>query len=375
MIRWLILTYLSVALLWGQRYRLNIDPETKEGFVLQQIKQERNADKKLEMMLQFVDEFPKDENLPWVLSQLLPAQYERQQNAKALATGEKLLGLNPEDVDAANVCLRIAESLKDQVQIRRYARMAWDAADHALDAPKPAQPEKLAAWQTANEFARNLKTYAEYAVFSLAKDLPPGPQKEEALKWLQEINPRSIYLVTASKSKTAELLQSGDLSRAVMSAKDELAKDPNNMDLLAVLADDAMRRNDAAKVLLYTAKLLDLLNRKPDSLTMAEWQNKRNRFLGPALWMNGTMSALSGNLWQADRSLRAAIPYMRANPQYLSAGLYNLGFVNYQLAQKGEPNRVQEAIRLFTECAQANGPHREQALKNVATIRAEYNIH
>ena len=69
-IAWLLAAILLSTNAFGARHKVDIDPESKAGFMLQQIKQERSATKKVELMAQFQDEFPKDPNLPWVLEQL-----------------------------------------------------------------------------------------------------------------------------------------------------------------------------------------------------------------------------------------------------------------------------------------------------------------
>ncbi|BDC52188.1 hypothetical protein F183_A45030 [Bryobacterales bacterium F-183] len=362
------LFYVALALpLLGGRYRLNIDPETKEGYVLQQIKQERNSTKKFELMLSFVEEFPKDENLPWVLDQLLSIYSDNKDWDKVLATADRLLALQPQDHDAAFASLRAAEASNNPETIRKYSNLAWKAGELVLDTPKPKVQADVAAWQQNAEQARNLKLYAEYAVYSLSKG-QDAQKREAALKQLEELNPRSVYLLAARQSTQKA-------NQSIPAILDGLKTDPWNPDYLAVLADHYMRQNDLPKVVQFSGKLIEALNsHKPDSMTLAEWTAKRDRYLGHALWMNGVISSTLGQFHQADRSLRAALPYMRSNAKLLSAGLYHLGYVNYRLAELGEPNRVQEALKFNRECATLRGDFQEQAQKNILAIKSEYNL-
>lgn len=348
------------------KYKLNIDAETKEGFVLQQIKQERNPAKKIEMMVQFVDEYPKDENLPWVLDQLLPVYTETKSWDKLLAASEKLLVANPSDHDAAYGLIRAAEAQNAPDILKKSALKAWKSADLVTESIKPKDPAEVQAWQKNAEHARNLKLYAEYAVFSLTKAYPK--EKEEYLKALEELNPRSVYLIAARQAEQRSAM-------TIPAILEGLQKEPYNVDYLATLADHSMRHNELPKVVTMTGRLIDALNsHKPESMTAAEWQGKRDRFLGQALWMNGVTSSVLGSYAQADKVLRAALPYIRANPSLLSAGLYHLGFVNYKLAQRGEPNRVFEALKFNQECARITGSYQEQAAKNIVAIKSEYSI-
>jgi tetratricopeptide (TPR) repeat protein len=348
------------------RHKLNIDPETKEGFVLQQIKQERSAAKKLEMMIQFVDEFPKDQNLPWVLDQLLPYYSENKSWDKLLAAGEKLLAVNPEDYDTAFSMLRAAEGLNTPEVIKKYATKAWQVADRVTESPKPKEASEVQGWQKNAEQARNLKLYAEYAVYALSKSAPA--QKEEYLQSLEQLNPRSVYLIAARQQEQKS-------SMTIPAILEGIQKDPFNVDYLAILADHYMGRNDLPKAAAMSGRLIDALNNhKPDNMGAKEWATKREPYIGRAYWMNGIVSSVLGNFNQADRSLRAALPFIRGNASMLSAGLYHLGFANYKLAERGEPNRVFEALKFNQECAKLAGAYQEQASKNILAIKAEYSI-
>ncbi len=351
---------------FGGRYKLNIDPETKEGFFLQQIKQERNQSKKIEMMVQFVDEYPKDENLPWVLDQLLPVYAENKSWEKVLAAGEKLLAVNPADQDAAYALLRAAEAINTPEVLKKYASQAWKSADLVTESPKPKDATEVSAWQKSAEQARNLKLYAEYAVYALSKG--HATQKEEYLKSLEELNPRSVYLIAARQADQKT-------SVSIPSILEGLQKEPFNVDYLAIASDHYMKQNDLPKVANMTSRLIDSLNnRKPESMTPKEWASKRELYIGRAYWMNGVVSSVLGNYRQADKSLRSALPFVRSNVSMLSAGLYHLGFANYKLAQLGEPNRVFEALKFNQECSQLQGSYQEQASKNILAIKSEYSI-
>ena len=358
----------------AERHKLEIDPETKAGFVLQQIKQERSSARKLDLMVQFVTEFPQDSNLPWVLEQLQPAYIDIKVFDKALAAGEQLLALDPKDIDAANYCLKAAEETKDIDLVHKFAKIAWDTASAAVKGGKPANVEK-ADWDKQADFCRGVKAYAEYALFALA----PKDDKEkraEILKWVEEINADSVYLKASKQGPSTTLTASAASSaEAVKRAQETIASDSANTDALATLAESANQVNDVGHVLQYTSKLIEVLSGpKPQNLSDEDWKLRRERYLVSALWLNGINNSMRGNFSQADRSLRAVLPHIRGNAQLLSTGLYHLGYVNYQLAEKGEHGRVFEGLRFFQECTQIKSNYQEQAAKNIAAIKSEFNI-
>ena len=365
---------LIAAVAEGARHKLDVDPETKAGFLLQQIKQERNADNKLNLMVQFVDEFSKDPNVPWVLEQLQPRYFEAKAFDKAISAGDRLLAVDSNDIDAANLCLKAAEELKNVDLVHQYAKLAWDTAEAAVKAGKPAPMDK-ADWDKQVDFCRDVKSYAEYAVFAMA----PKDDKEkraEILKWVEDINPKSSYLIGSKQNPTTTLTANAASSaETVKQAQQTIAIDPNNVDALATLAEYANQMSDFPHVLQYTGKLLEVLSGvKPQDLSESDWKLRRERYTVSALWMNGITNSLRGNFSQADRSLRAVLPHIRGNMQLLSAGLYHLGYVNYQLAEKGEANRVFEGLKFFQECTQIKSNYQEQAQKNITSIKSEFNI-
>ena len=374
LIAFLVTSTLFASTVFASRHKVEIDPETKAGFLLQQIKQERSASKKIELMIQFSDEFPKDDNLAWVLEQLQPVYLEAKAFDKVLAVGERLLASDPTDIDAANLCMKAAEESKDPLVIHKYAKLAWATADSAVKAGRPAA---LAAadWDKQVDFCRSVKSYAEYAIFSLA----PKDDKEkraEVLSWVEELNPKSVYLAASKQGSVTTLTASAASSpESVKQAQQTIAADPNNVDALATLAESSHQAGDLARVIAFTGKLIEVLSGpKPESLSEEDWKLRKERYLASALWLNGIDNSMRGNFSQADRSLRAVLPFIRSNPQLLSTGLYHLGYVNYQLAEKGEPNRVFEALRFNQECAQIRSNYQEQATKNIAAIKSEFNI-
>ena len=136
-----------------------------------------------------------------------------------------------------------------------------------------------------------------------------------------------------------------------------------------------MKQNDFAEVSAHTARLITILTgARPLGISDADWTEKKSRYLASAYWLNAVTNMARGNLHQADKSFRAALPFFRTNRDYLSAGLYNLGYINYKLADKGEPGRVMEALKYSKQCLELNGPHAPHAMQNIAAIKAEYNI-
>src|SRR5579872_1034949 len=138
----LVLIAFSLAAV-AQRHKMEeVDAEKPEGKLLQQAMQESDAAKKSALLEQFAQQFPKAEGTPWVLEQLQAIYVKANDPDKIIATGEKLLALDPEDPDAPLQNLKAAEARKDLEGIKKWADVA------SINA------HKLAATPEGREYAK-----------------------------------------------------------------------------------------------------------------------------------------------------------------------------------------------------------------------------
>ena len=114
----ILLFVLSACLLSGsafaQRHKLaTVNADPPDGKLLQQSLQENDPSKKLELMSQYISQFAdKQEATGWVLSQMQPAYQKTGNYDKAIETGEKLLAIDPDDIDASYGNLKAAKARK-----------------------------------------------------------------------------------------------------------------------------------------------------------------------------------------------------------------------------------------------------------------------
>src|ERR1044072_8004575 len=106
----------------AQRHKLAaINAETEEGKVLQASGQEADPAKKLGLMEQFVTQFPTHAASGWVYTQMQTAYVKGNSPEKAVATGEKLLTLDPMDIEAAYGNLKASEAKKDADGVLKWS--------------------------------------------------------------------------------------------------------------------------------------------------------------------------------------------------------------------------------------------------------------
>src|ERR1051326_2865831 len=113
----------------GQRHKIEeVNSEKPEGKLLQQIMQENDPAKKASLLDQFASQFPKDPGTPWALEQLQAIYVKANDPDKAIAAGDRLLALDPDDPEAALQCLKAAEAKKDPALIKKYSIAASASA-------------------------------------------------------------------------------------------------------------------------------------------------------------------------------------------------------------------------------------------------------
>jgi tetratricopeptide (TPR) repeat protein len=136
------------------------------------------------------------------------------------------------------------------------------------------------------------------------------------------------------------------------------------------------RQRNAEKALSYALKLIQLLTVKPKpaDVSAQEWERRKTNALGYAYWTAGLLETARERFSQADRLLRSGIPFLRGRDQMLAGALYNLGYVNYRLAEAGERIRIHDAVRFTEQCIQIQSPVQDQAQKNLAAMKSEYNL-
>ena len=355
---------------FAQRHKVDFDPESKAGYLIQQIQQESDDGARLRLLEQFASEFPSHASIAWIYELLQPYYLAAKQFDKLLAVCPKALAADPSDVVTAQNCLEAASAQQDPQIIVRYAGTAWRAASKA--AQSAAQPEDAA-------YAKRLMASAEYALFSLANKADDPQKRLEYLRILSDCNPHSEYLAKNGDLETFRSYQQmGRVEKAIELAPQILAHDPRNIDVLVAVAEYHFKKENAPETVLSACqKLIEILSNpsRPADFDGGNWEQKRSQYLGGAYYMSGFVASTHGKFALADKRLRAALPFIRSKPEILAPALYHLGYANYRLAQsQSERIRIHDAIKFTEECATFEGPYQEQAAKNVGIMKSEFNL-
>jgi tetratricopeptide (TPR) repeat protein len=367
--RRLLIVLLFVPLALAQRHRLTtFSTETPEGALLQQIGQEPTEAKKLELIEQFVAKFPAHEATPWVLVQLQAGYMKSNQFDKALEAGEKLLKLDPLDAEVAHQNLKAAEAKKDPALVIRWSGETAQIAEKVVATPQPKDEDAVEEWKRQLEFSKQVVAYTEYSLYAMALQVQEPREQAGLIEALEQRSPKSQYLAQARPTQFSAYLRMGDMAKAVTAAEKGLETDPNNPDMLLVVAGAYQdQKREPEKVIAYTNKLIELTTDKPapQGVVAEDW-NKRQRILGArAWWIQGMQYFNAKKLKDADASLRKALPLVD-DPNLKAGTLFHLGLIAYQT------KNIVDAVKFNEQCAAIPSPYQAQAQQNLKAIRAQY---
>src|ERR1700733_9672128 len=121
----LVLLLATVAM-GADRHKLDVDPESEDGLLLQRIQQEPTLPRKLALLEKYVVEYPKAAPIVWVYEQLLPIYMDANQWDRVIATADGMLVVDPSDVESVYDGLKAAEAQTSYELTIKYAELAWD---------------------------------------------------------------------------------------------------------------------------------------------------------------------------------------------------------------------------------------------------------
>jgi tetratricopeptide (TPR) repeat protein len=374
--RTLVILMALATAAFGQRHKApeEVDAEKPEGKLMQQFMQESDAAKKIALYEQFATEFPKNDHTPWVLEQVQAYYVKAGQPDQIIASGEKLLAVDPDDPESALQALKAAETKKDLAAVRKYSDITNRNARKMAASPQPKEAEEVASWKSEVEYAKQVAQYSDYAVFRAAVESRDPKVTIEFAELLTQRSPESEYTPKVRDALFLAYRQSGANDKAVAFAEKSLGAEQTNEDMLLVVADTYLQqKKEPEKVHAYSAKLVEVMSAKPkpEGTSDADWTTRKNTVIGLAHYMNGKLYSDENKHAQAEQELRKALPLLDTTPALKPETLFRLGLANYKMAT-GKPERAQEAANYFRQCAAIAGPYQATAAKNLKSIQTEY---
>lgn len=278
-----------------------------------------------------------------------------------------------QDLESSFKSLQDAQAKNDAAAVKKLAAETCALARTAAAEPAPQAQDEKDAWTKRVAYARDIETNTEYALFAVAAQAPPATAVD-LLGTLVEQNPKSKYLDEGYATYLYDLSQAGQTAKIPAIAEKGLANFPDQPDLLYFLAENARstRQNDRAQA--YANRLVVAFGKrtKPEGVSEADWEKKKSSMVGEGYRISGVVAGEKGQYAAADKSLRAALPYIKGNNAQTAEALFYLGVSNYNLGKMtANKAKVLEGAKFSDQCAAIPGPYAEQAWKNSAIMKTE----
>jgi tetratricopeptide (TPR) repeat protein len=352
--------------------KLQIDKSSPEGLFLDLVALENDTAKQTALLEQFLKMFPKVD--PAVATRVYADLQDRYTASgaldKAIAAGEKILAIEPDNVEVARTNWRLAEAKRDPELVKRWSAETKKIAERVVKAPLPSAPEARKAAQERAAYARQFIDSAEYEDFRQALQTKDPAQRIKLLEDFVKKSPQNPYLEQIEVANFMAWKEIGNVEKSLPAAETVLARDGNNEDaLLFVAGINFQRKKDPQRTLGQAAKVTELwaAATKPDGMTDRDWSRLKNQNLRLAYSIIGNIQFEAGQWAAADKALRAVLP-LAGDDQTRATLLYQLGWANYQM------RNALEAIRLYRLCAAIPGPLQEEASKRAAAVKSAYNL-
>lgn len=276
-----------------------------------------------------------------------------------------------DDLDDAFQALKDAQAKNDVALVKKWAVETSAQARKIIDSTAPEDAAEKETWSKHVAYARDLQLNSEYALMAMSMQAQPAVAVD-LISSLERLNPKSKYLEEGYGRYFAVLQQSGASAKIPAIAQKALGNFPDNEDALLVLAESAMNRQQTTAALNYATRLVAAIGRhaKPEGMAAGDWERKRINALSRGHYIAGMMYAANNQHFQANTSLRAALPLVRGNEQMLGATLFQLGVSNYQLGlATNNKAQVLQGIQFSEEAAKIKGPYATQAWRNAGIMR------
>ena len=323
---------------------------------------------KLSLLDEFVKAHPETDFQIAADEQYVVYYLNAKQYDKAFEYGDKLFALDPDNYTNAVNMVRGASEKGDADKLFSYGEKANSIIRNYKASPPPegtnaadwarAKDDKLASVKDNQDYVRqallngayNAKDPAKKADYFVrfAKMYPGTPEGEQALTMAA-----SAYQQMQNRAKMQEV------------ANDALIRDPDDIGMLLLLADDYSEKGDQlAKAEEYAKRAATLTDaaKKPDNVSDGQWKQQTEVQKGLSLSTLGQINLQRKQNAQAVDNLVKAAPLLKSNALLYARNEYRLGYAYLNL------KRNADATKAFTEAASVNSPYKGPAQQKLAEI-------
>lgn len=281
--------------------------------------------------------------------------------AKAFEYGDKLFAFDPDNYTNAVNMIRAANEKGDLAKLFAYGEKSEEILKRVKDAPAPAG-ESAESWESAKAqklaSVKDERQYIEQSLFTAAYQEKDPAKKADYLQKYAKIFPGSPNADQALTMAAFAYQQAQNRAKMLELANDVLAKNPDNIGMLLLLADDYSERSEQLdKAETYAKKAAALCDtaKKPEGVSDADWQNQISLQKGLALSALGQVNLEKKDNASAVKNLTAAAPLLKSNAVTYARNQYRLGYAYINLKNSAD------AKTAFTQAASVDSPYKAKA--------------
>lgn len=356
-----------------------INPITPESQFLELVDLVEEPQKQLDLLDTFLVQFPKYEGMNAIYGQIQSVCVDLKLWDRALAMGDKLLSVDPNDVQAIRLNLQAAEGKKDETLIAK-----WTARLKDLEAPEGSvnasstmylpfldNPADDLANVDLGSFPKPQRNRLEAILFNRALTENDSKRKLQLLSLFQKEFPKSNHAAAVRYLFFLTYKDRDEHQKALAAAESVLEVDNTREDVLYYAAQVYfLEKRESAKVIAYSDAAEELLSKKarPENVTTEQWEKYKKSVALQTSWMIGS-KRMDQQQWNAaDKALRAALALVEPRSSMAAGILNNLGWTTYKM---GKPL---DAIKFYQQCAAIPGSLQADATQSIASIKSEFNL-
>jgi len=292
---------------------------------------------------------------------------------KAFEYGDKLFALDPDNFSNAVNMVRAANEKGDADRLFTAGEKASGILQRFKAEPPPAgtSPDSWKAQQQQKlEPIKDNQDYIEQSLMNAAYQQKDAAKRATLLVRFANLFPESPNAGQALGAAALTYQQAQNRPKMLETANRALVKDPDNLGILLLLADDFSEKGEQLdKAEAYAKKAASLCDtaKKPAAASDADWQKQINLQKGLAFSALGQIDLQKKLNPAAVESLSKAAPLLKPNAAVYARNQYRLGFAYLNL------KKTAEAKQAFTDAASVDSPYKglaQDKLKGLAAAKA-----
>jgi hypothetical protein len=294
--------------------------------------------------------------------------------AIAMVSLAGLVSASPDELEDSRAKLKEAVAKKDADAVKAAAVETAKLAQAVINAPKPTEADEVETWQKRIEYGKEvMSSEVGYSLGITAAQVQDPAKTVELMDQFLALDPKSKWLDLGTGAYLAALGKTGGAAKQLDGMAKIVAGRPDNEIALTALAEGYSGKS-ADRSLGYANRLVAATrgNKRPESLSEADWEKAKNTFLATGYYYAGAANCTKSAWIDCDRDLKSALPLIQGDNSRLGYAYYLLGLANFQFGKMTQDRTKMQAGQKYSEQSAAiAGPYQANARQNANAMRTE----